>query len=126
MHLPHSHSCATGIAIMLIMAALAGAWRWRTAAVNGERRRDLRRSPALILSGFDPNGGTMNEDAFNKSVRKFLKKVGITAQREIETAVREALSKGSLTGNEKLLAKITLTLGQTSLSLVVDGKIELE
>ncbi len=68
----------------------------------------------------------MNEDVFNMSVRKFLKKVGITAQREIENAVREALSKGSLTGREKLQAKVTLTLGQTSLNLVVDGEIELE
>ena len=32
----------------------------------------------------------MNEDAFNMSLRKFLKKVGVTAQREIEQAVREA------------------------------------
>jgi hypothetical protein len=68
----------------------------------------------------------MNEDVFNMSVRKFLKTVGITAQREIENAVREALSKGSLTGKEKLPAKITLTLGQISLNLVVDGEIELE
>jgi hypothetical protein len=45
----------------------------------------------------------------------------ITAQREIENTVREALSKGSLTGKEKLPAKVTLTLGQTSLNLVVDG-----
>ena len=68
----------------------------------------------------------MNEDVFNMSVRKFLKKVGITAQREIENAVREALSQGSLTGKEMLSAKVTLTLGQTSLNLVVDGEIELE
>jgi hypothetical protein len=68
----------------------------------------------------------MNEDVFNMSVRRFLKKVGITAQREIENTVREALSNGSLTGTEKLPAKITLTLGQTSLNLVVDGEIELE
>ena len=68
----------------------------------------------------------MNEDVFNMSVRRFLKKVGITAQREIENTVREALSNGSLTGTETLPAKITLTLGQTSLNLVVDGEIELE
>ena len=68
----------------------------------------------------------MNEDAFNMSVRKFLKKVGITAQREIENTIREALSKGGLSGKEKLPVKATLTLGQTSLNLVVDGEIELE
>jgi hypothetical protein len=68
----------------------------------------------------------MNEEVFNMSVRKFLKKAGITAQHEIENTVREALSEGNLTGKEKLPVKVTLTLGQTSLNLVVDGEIELE
>jgi len=36
----------------------------------------------------------MNEDVLNVSVRKFLKKVGITSQREIEQAVRQAVSAG--------------------------------
>jgi hypothetical protein len=44
----------------------------------------------------------MNEDALNVSVRKFLKKVGVTSQREIEQAVRTAVSSGRLKGNEKL------------------------
>jgi len=68
----------------------------------------------------------MDEDVFNMSVRKFLKQVGITAQRETENTVREALTKGNLTGNETLPAKATITLGQTSLNVVVDGEIELE
>ena len=68
----------------------------------------------------------MNENSFNISVRKFLKVVGVTAQREIEKAVREGLSNGSLTGKEKLPAKATLTLGKTTMKLVVDGEIELE
>ena len=68
----------------------------------------------------------MNEGVFNMSVRKLLKEFGITAQREVENTVREALSKGSLTGKEKLPVKITLTLGQTSLHLVLDGEIVLE
>ena len=67
----------------------------------------------------------MNEDVFNMSVRKFLKQVGITAQREIESAVREALSQGGLSGNEKLPAKAVVTLAGTDLNLVVDGEIEL-
>lgn len=68
----------------------------------------------------------MNEDVFNMSVRKFLKKVGLTAQREIENAVREAIAKGRLSGNENLPAKVTVTLGQTNLNLIIDGEIELE
>ena len=34
----------------------------------------------------------MNEDVFNTSLRRFLKKVGITSQREIEKAVRDAVA----------------------------------
>lgn len=68
----------------------------------------------------------MNEEAFNMSVRKFLKQVGITAQREIESAVRDAFAQGGLTGTEKLQAKATVTLASTKLDLVVNGEIELE
>jgi uncharacterized protein DUF6494 len=68
----------------------------------------------------------MNEDALNMSVRKFLKQLGITAQREIEGAVREALSKGALSGDEKLPVKAAVTLGQIKMNLVVEGQIDLE
>ncbi len=58
----------------------------------------------------------MNEDIFNTSLRRFLKKVGVTSQREIEKAVRDALEAGRLKGDEKLPAKMVLTLGGVSLS----------
>ena len=67
----------------------------------------------------------MNEDVFNTSLRKFLKKVGITSQREIEKAVREAVASGRLKGNEKLPAKMVLTLGGVSLTHEVTAEIEL-
>ncbi len=67
----------------------------------------------------------MNEDVFNTSLRKFLKKVGITSQREIEKAVRDALADGRLKGNEKLPAKMILTIGGLSLSHEVTDEIEL-
>ena len=67
----------------------------------------------------------MNEDALNASVRKFLKKVGVTSQREIEKAVREAVASGRLKGNEKLPAKVTLIVGGINLSYAIDGSIEL-
>ena len=57
----------------------------------------------------------MNEDSFNMSVRQFLKQVGITSQREIEKAVRDAVASGKLKGNEKLPAKMVLTIGGVSL-----------
>jgi hypothetical protein len=67
----------------------------------------------------------MNEDVFNTSIRKFLKQVGVTSQREIEKSVRDALAQGRLKGGEKLPAKMTLTVGQTDLTFVVDGTIDL-
>ncbi len=67
----------------------------------------------------------MNEDAFNASLRKFLKKVGITSQREIEKAVRDALATGRLKGHEKLPAKMVLTLGGANLTYEVTDEIEL-
>ena len=67
----------------------------------------------------------MNEDVFNASLRKFLKKVGITSQREIEKAVRDAVEAGRLKGNEKLPARMVLTVGGISLSHEVSEEIEL-
>ncbi len=58
----------------------------------------------------------MNEDAFNTSIRKFLKQVGVTSQREIEMAVRAAVASGKLKGNEKLKAKMVLTIGPLGLT----------
>jgi Family of unknown function (DUF6494) len=67
----------------------------------------------------------MNEDVFNGSLRRFLKKVGITSQREIEKAVRDALAAGRLKGHEKLPATIVLTVGGVSLSHEISDEIEL-
>jgi hypothetical protein len=67
----------------------------------------------------------MNEDVFNTSLRKFLKQVGVTSQREIEKAVRDAIEAGKLKGNEKLPAKMVLTVGGVSLSHEVNDEIEL-
>jgi hypothetical protein len=67
----------------------------------------------------------MNEDLFNASLRKFLKQVGVTSQREIEKAVRDAVEAGRLKGNEKLPAKMVLTVGGISLTHEVADEIEL-
>ena len=48
----------------------------------------------------------MDEDALNQQIRKFLKKVGITSQREIEKAVRDGVAGGSLSGSETLNASV--------------------
>ena len=67
----------------------------------------------------------MNEDVFNGSLRKFLKKVGVTSQREIEKAVRDAVEAGRLKGNEKLPARMVLTVGGISLTHEIADEIEL-
>lgn len=68
----------------------------------------------------------MNDDTFNMELRKFLKKVGITSQREIEKAVYEAIASGTLKGNEKLQAKMTLEIKSVNLDTAIKGKIALE
>ena len=67
----------------------------------------------------------MNEDVFNMSLRKFLKKVGVTSQREIEKAVRTAIDAGRLKGPETLQAEVTLKVNGVELTEKIDGKIEL-
>ena len=67
----------------------------------------------------------MNEDRFNMDIRKFLKVVGVTSQREIETAVREALGKGGLADSAVLRARIRLTVPEIGLDHVVEGEIGL-
>jgi len=67
----------------------------------------------------------MNEEALNTSVRKFLKKVGITAQREIEKAVRDGVASGRLKGSEALHAEAVVTVAGIDLRLAVQGDVEL-
>ena len=68
----------------------------------------------------------MNEDVLNTSVRRFLKKVGITSQREIEKAVRDAVVSGRLKGNEALPVKMTLTVAAVGIAMEIDDAIDLE
>jgi hypothetical protein len=61
----------------------------------------------------------VDEETFNMSVRKFLKTLGVTAQREIELAVREQLAAGELRGDETLDATATVTVRGLSRDVVV-------
>ena len=65
----------------------------------------------------------MNEEALNVSLRKFLKKVGVTAQREIEKAVRAALADGKLKGHETIPAKVVLKVGAVGLMTEIDARL---
>ena len=68
----------------------------------------------------------MNEEVFNMQIRKFLKKVGVQSQREIEQTVKQSIEKGSLVGTEKLEASILLEVPSIGLKESIDGEIELE
>lgn len=68
----------------------------------------------------------MNDDTFNMSIRKFLKMVGVKSQHEIEQAVAQAIANGHLKGNEKLPAKVTLTISPAHLNVSFDGTIDLD
>jgi hypothetical protein len=67
----------------------------------------------------------MNEETFNMAVRKFLKQVGVSSQREIETAVREALKAQRIVGTETLKARMTLEVAGVNLTLVIEDEIAL-
>ena len=60
------------------------------------------------------------EDRFNISLRKFLKHVGVTSQREIERIVRER----QLAGHGPLKVRMELTAEGTDLKHVIEGEIE--
>jgi hypothetical protein len=68
----------------------------------------------------------MNEETFNLSIRKFLKMVGVSSQREIEHAVAKAREAGKIKGDETFPAQITLEIAGLSLKVKFDGKIELQ
>ncbi|WP_432744573.1 DUF6494 family protein [Methylobacter sp. G7] len=68
----------------------------------------------------------MNEDTFNMEIRKYLKIVGVTSQREIEHAVLKAVEAGKLNGSETLEIKMTLEAPAVGISHCIKGKIALE
>jgi Family of unknown function (DUF6494) len=68
----------------------------------------------------------MNEEVLNTSLRKYLKTVGVTSQREIEKAIRAAVAGGRIKGNEALKAKMVLTISEVGLMHEIDGTVETE
>jgi Family of unknown function (DUF6494) len=69
---------------------------------------------------------SMNDEALNMSIRKFLKTVGVNSQLAIEKAVHKAIADGKLRGNESFPATMMLTVGKLSLEVKFDGEIRLE
>ncbi|NNE82253.1 MAG: hypothetical protein HKN18_18435 [Silicimonas sp.] len=63
----------------------------------------------------------MSEEEFNMSLRKFLKTVGVTSQREIEEAVRNA--EPAPTG--PVTARVVLTVEGLGLTHEITGAIQM-
>jgi hypothetical protein len=68
----------------------------------------------------------MNEEALNLSIRKFLKTVGISSQRELEHAVAKAVAAGAITGAESFPAKMTLEVPGLKLNIAFSGDITMQ
>ena len=68
----------------------------------------------------------MNDEVFNLDLRKFLKRFGVTAQREIERAVGEAIERGAIRGTETLTVRATLTIPGVLDEHRIDGDIALD
>ena len=67
----------------------------------------------------------MNEDQFNMSIRKFLKTVGVTAQREIEKAVRQAAEAGKLKGVERVAISARIKAAGVALDIDVESELDI-
>ena len=68
----------------------------------------------------------MDDEVFNLSIRKFLKVVGVSSQREIEQAVAKAVQDGGIRGNETFPATMTLEVSGLQLRVQFDGEVKLE
>ena len=67
----------------------------------------------------------MDDEQLNMNIRKYLKKVGVNSQREIENAVRNALANGRINGDETLAVSVTLSVREIDLNVDIDGEINL-
>lgn len=67
----------------------------------------------------------MDEETFNRSIRKFLKVVGVTSQREIEKRVREAAAAGDLKGIQQLAVHATIELDKFGTVAEIKSEISL-
>jgi hypothetical protein len=71
------------------------------------------------------NAAALDEEKFNLEIRKFLKVVGITSQREIEKAIREAVAAGRLGPGSTVAAKVTLQLPELGIEQVISEDLKL-
>ena len=68
----------------------------------------------------------MDEDNLNIEIRKFLKKVGITSQREIESHIRNKFAEGSLKEGDSIEVSMKLSSEDGSLLNTIKDKINIK
>ena len=68
----------------------------------------------------------MNQDSLNIQVRKFLKKVGINSQRNIEQAVQQAIQEGKIKEGDELDASMTLSVAGLDLNVTIEDTIKID
>ena len=67
----------------------------------------------------------MDEDAFNMEIRRFLKQVGVTSQREIERTTAEAIAAGKLAGGTTITVTATINAPDIGLHHKVEGELKI-
>ncbi|MCZ6722974.1 MAG: DUF6494 family protein [Gammaproteobacteria bacterium] len=68
----------------------------------------------------------MDEDVLNLSIRQFLKKVGITSQRELEKTIRAAADQGKLSEDDLVNVSVTLRIDHANADVVIEGQLKLQ
>ena len=68
----------------------------------------------------------MNEDHLNLEIRKYLKKVGITSQRELESHIKKSITEGSIKVGDSLDIEMTLVVKDINLQHTISDKLTIE
>ena len=68
----------------------------------------------------------MNEDHLNLEIRKYLKKVGITSQRELESHIKKSITEGSLKVGDSLDIEMKLVVNDINLQHIISDKLTIE
>ena len=68
----------------------------------------------------------MDEDNLNIEIRKFLKKVGITSQREIENYIRKKFTEGNIKEGDSVEVSMNLSSDDGELSHSINETLKIK
>ena len=69
--------------------------------------------------------GKPDDDKLNLEIRKFLKRVGITSQREMERAIYAAVENGRVDVDGTVHARVTMELPDLGKTVIVEADLKL-